>query len=116
MKNNIINLLSFHKITNPLKCHIPTKLPLIINNPILPMITYQTIFNLMAKDKFILIKVLDNKTYPPNNSNGILGRPQFPPFHDVPTCQICNKKGHIVATCIHRSTTSQFSYDEVDPC
>ncbi|KAI5316598.1 hypothetical protein L3X38_036305 [Prunus dulcis] len=37
-----------------------------------------------------------------NNSSGILGRPQHvPPFsgsYSMPTCQICNKKGHIVAT------------------
>ncbi|XP_021815955.1 uncharacterized protein LOC110758400 [Prunus avium] len=51
-----------------------------------------------------------------NSSTGILGRPPFPSYNGVPTCQICNKKGHIAATCIHRSTTPQFQPLEVDPC
>lgn len=53
-----------------------------------------------------------------NNSSGILVRPQHvPPFsgsYYVPTCQICNKREHIAATCNYRSTSSQSA--DIEPC
>ncbi|KAL6288526.1 hypothetical protein ACE6H2_006036 [Prunus campanulata] len=53
-----------------------------------------------------------------NNSSGILGRPQHvPPFsgsYSVPTCQICNKRGHIAATCNYPSTSSQSA--DIEAC